>query len=74
MPRVEFSSSPSEGFVELWHNGRKVVTGHRTATLASGVDSYLKLGLYRSSKIKATGVVYHDGLRVGGTYEAAEVR
>ena len=72
--RVKFSSDASVGFVELWHNGTKVVTEFKAATLASGSGSYLKLGYYRSGRIKQPGVVFHDGMRVGASYEASAVR
>lgn len=41
-----------------------------TATLNSGIDSYLKLGSYRKNDEQKTGVIWHDGLKVGTSFEA----
>lgn len=70
--RARWSPDPSVGFVELWHNGVKVVSNQRIATLDSpGVDSYLKLGYYRpGSTAQPPGAVHHDEMRVGLSYEA----
>ncbi|WP_224361357.1 polysaccharide lyase [Hyalangium versicolor] len=58
---VKWSSDPSVGFIELWHNREKVLAKRNLATLYAGSKVYLKLGLYRSDTISQTGVVYHDG-------------
>lgn len=67
--RVKFSSDPSVGFVSVWRNGRKVVSRWhpRGGTLYPGLRSYLKVGYYRSTSIRATGVVFHDRWRTGRT-------
>ncbi len=58
---VKWSADPSVGFVELWHNGERVLPRRNLATMYSGMKNYLKLGLYRSDTIVPEGVVYHDG-------------
>jgi hypothetical protein len=69
---VRWSPRPRRGLVELWHNGRRVVRRARAATLYRDADgrairNYLKIGLYRSSAIRRTQVLYHDGLFVART-------
>jgi MYXO-CTERM domain-containing protein len=49
------------GFVELWHNGVRVLSRFMHATMYPGQGIYLKLGLYRSDTVQPVGVVYHDG-------------
>jgi hypothetical protein len=71
---IRWSARPEKGFVELWHNGRRVVPRTPTATLYRGDDgspisNYLKVGLYRSSAIRSTQVLYHDGMVVARTRE-----
>lgn len=74
--RAHWSADAGVGFVELWHNGQKVLSNHRAATLEKpGFDSYLKLGYYRPSQLAIpTGVVYHDAMRVGTSYDAVAPR
>jgi Polysaccharide lyase len=83
--RVRSSTRP-DGLVELWHNGRKVVSSagpnlaHEAAHPSRWDDdksyragtsgTYLKLGLYRSLHEQRTAVLYHDALRFGKSYEA----
>jgi hypothetical protein len=72
---IRWSPNRRSGFVELWHDGRKVVPRTWTATLyrdedGRAIPNYLKIGLYRSSAIKATQVIYHDALEVAPTREA----
>jgi hypothetical protein len=50
------------GLVELWINGKPVVTGLQTPTLFHGEDSYLKQGFYRGETNQTT-VVEHTGMR-----------
>jgi hypothetical protein len=69
---IRWSPDRRRGFVELWHDGRRVVPRVRTATLYRDDDdrpipNYLKIGLYRSSAIRSTQVLYHDGLVVART-------
>jgi MYXO-CTERM domain-containing protein len=59
--RVKWSSDPNVGFVELWHNGQRVLPQYKHATMYAGDGIYLKLGLYRSDTVQPVGVVYHDG-------------
>jgi MYXO-CTERM domain-containing protein len=58
---VKWSSDPAVGFVELWHNGQRVLNRYAHATMYAGDGIYLKLGLYRSDTVQPVGVVFHDG-------------
>ncbi|HYI03018.1 MAG TPA: polysaccharide lyase [Hyalangium sp.] len=58
---VKWSSDPSVGFVELWHNRERAVPKRNLATMYAGTKNYLKLGLYRNDTVTPVGVVYHDG-------------
>lgn len=62
--RVKWSTDRATGFVELWHNGAKVVDHAPVAAIIPGYGVYMKQGLYRHASIAPTGVVYHDGLQV----------
>ena len=64
--RVKFSVNRGDGFVEIWHNGKRYLRRRASRTLYAQY-SYLKLGLYRSPGIGSTGVVFHDGMRIGRT-------
>jgi hypothetical protein len=77
---VKFSTDPSVGFVELWHNGQRqrFTDGTQTlhySTIVPGVNgggpNSLFLNQYRS-KIPARGAVtlYHDEGKVGSSYAA----
>jgi hypothetical protein len=59
---VKWSSDAKVGFVELWYDGVNVLPKKMTATMYAGQDNYLKMGLYRNSTIKPTGVIFHDGM------------
>ncbi len=63
---VKFSDDPKKGFVELWYDGKKAVEKTYAATRG---NSYMKLGLYRNSTVRGTGVLYHDGMIRGDTLE-----
>jgi uncharacterized protein (TIGR03382 family) len=58
---VKWSSDPSVGFAELWHNRERAMPKRNLATMYAGMKNYLKLGLYRNDTITPVGVVYHDG-------------
>ncbi len=64
---ARWSPDPNVGFVELYHNGQLVLPRRYCATQFSGQTNYLKTGLYRSSSITQTGVLYHDGWIMGRT-------
>lgn len=66
---VKWSESPTEGFVELWHNGQPVVQKTHLATQFDKTGQYLKLGLYRDESIAAVGEVFHDNFIMGTTME-----
>jgi hypothetical protein len=74
---IRWSPDARRGFVELWHNGRRVVPRTPTATLYRDEDrrpipNYLKVGLYRSAAIRSTQVLYHDGFVVAPTRSALQ--
>jgi hypothetical protein len=70
---VKWSADPNVGFIELWYDGQLVMPKVYVETMdgapGSGVENYVKQGLYKSDEIP-TGVVYHDGF-VSGTSLAA---
>ena len=74
--RVRFNDDPALGFVELWHKApnesgtTKKIGRCALATLNRDTTSYLKLGYYRRADETRTGVIRHDGMRVGTTYDA----
>jgi len=70
---VKWSPDPRVGFVELWHNGRRVLPRRYRPTMYRERDgqvlpNYLKQGLYRSSGIVPPQIVYHDGMRIGRSF------
>ncbi len=62
---VKWSSDSREGFVEMYKDGELAVPQTMAATQFGGDRNYLKLGLYRDSRISSVGVVYHDGFAMG---------
>jgi hypothetical protein len=59
--------SSTNGYVELYYDGTKVVDRQAVPTLNPGQYAYLKQGLYRDASIVDVGVVYHDGMVMGTT-------
>ena len=59
--------SSSNGYVELYYDGQKVLDRTAVQTLYPGEYAYLKQGLYRDASIAPVGVVYHDGMTMGTT-------
>jgi hypothetical protein len=66
--RVAFSQDPRRGSVDVWRDGRPVLEGHRppNGTMLDA-SNYLKVGLYRATKIDDGGRLWVDDLRVGTT-------
>lgn len=62
---VKWSPTSTVGFIELWHQGKQVITKRYMTTMFSGTTNYLKMGLYRNSTVSPVGVVYHDGFTMG---------
>jgi hypothetical protein len=67
---VKWSPSPGVGFVELWHDGAKVVSKTPTANMyrdseGKVIPNHARIGYYRDRAIGETGVVYIDGYKVG---------
>lgn len=77
---VRWSPSSLIGFVELWHNGTLVVPRTAMATMAWDKTQlpyrpspvYLRQGMYRSTTIPDTAVLYHDTVRIGETRAQVE--
>jgi hypothetical protein len=67
--RVYHSRTPSTGFVELWLDGVKQTLGNGSTRMHGPTlydsHNYAKLGYYRASDMRGTGVVYHEGYRMG---------
>jgi hypothetical protein len=65
---VKWSPDPAVGFMELFYDGRPVMPKVHVATMAgrpgAAVRNYFKQGLYKSYEMP-TGVVFHDGLKIG---------
>jgi hypothetical protein len=61
---ARWSASPTKGFLALWVDGRRVLRQSRAQTLIAGAQNYLKQGLYRSDRIRPTGVLFLDDLTV----------
>jgi len=59
--------SSTNGYVDLYYDGTKVLDHQATPTLNPGQYNYLKQGLYRDASIADVGVVYHDGMVMGTT-------
>jgi hypothetical protein len=67
---INFSTSDSTGYVQVWHNGeRQQLTNgsdtYQIRTLVRGYNNpttYYKEGIYRSAS-SSTAVVYHSGFR-----------
>jgi hypothetical protein len=64
--RVLFSSDPRVGSVDAWRNGRLLVSDWHPdgGTLYPGLESYLKVGYYRSQAIDQYAEVLHDDWRI----------
>jgi hypothetical protein len=71
---VKWSTDPSVGFIELWHDGVKVVPLFHTSNVhISGgepVKNFVEIGHYRDSGIDYNVVLYIDGFTVGTTYNS----
>ena len=72
---VHFSSDAGEGAVDVWQDGRRLVSGFhpRGGTLYPDEVSYMKLGLYRSDGIDEPGTVVYDDVTIARTLGAASV-
>lgn len=75
---ILFDSNPAVGYVEIWHNGVKVLGPFYppggTKYDEGSTEGYLKMGVYRSPDIEVTSAsrVYHDTWKMGLTREAVE--
>jgi hypothetical protein len=59
--------SSSNGYLELYYDGTKVLNHLAVQTVPPGQYTYLKQGLYRNASISDVAVVYHDGMVIGTT-------
>src|SRR5438445_4922640 len=57
--------SSTNGYVDLYYDGTKVLDHKAVQTLYPGEFAYLKQGLYRDASISQVAVVYHDGMVMG---------
>jgi len=57
--------SSTDGFIDLYYDGQKVLDHTVVPTLNPGEYAYLKQGLYRNANITQVGVVFHDGMVMG---------
>lgn len=62
---IRWSSDPSVGFVEMFHNGEPAVAPTSVPTMLPGQLSYMKMGLYRSREIATDATIYFDDIRMG---------
>jgi hypothetical protein len=72
---IFFSSDPTRGTVNVWRNGTQVITDWKPigGTLYPSLNSYLKIGYYRSASITgSTGSVYYDNIRWGTSRAAVD--
>lgn len=69
---IVFHSNPAIGKVDAWRNGTQVVTDYYPdgGTLYPSLDSYWKVGYYRSTSITQGATVYLDDIRLGTTASA----
>ncbi|HEV7203435.1 MAG TPA: heparin lyase I family protein [Jatrophihabitans sp.] len=66
---VKFSSNPTVGYVDVWRDGKQVISGWHMpgGTLYPSLNSYLKVGYYRDTAISTQGTVYQDAWKAGTT-------
>ena len=66
---IVFSADPTKGYVEVWRDGTKVLNPWYPpgGTLYPSLNSYLKVGYYRSTAFTTSGTVYHDDWKVAAT-------
>ncbi len=57
--------SSTDGYIDLYYDGQRVLDHKATPTLFPGEHNYLKQGLYRDANVTQPGVVYHDGMVMG---------
>lgn len=57
--------SSTDGYVELYYDGAKVLGKTSVQTLYPGEQAYMKQGLYWNASITSVGVLYHDGMVTG---------
>lgn len=59
-------SHRDDGLIEVWRDGRKVVTETGPNTYNDTRSNYLKIGMYNYQGSTTTRVVYYDEIKVGG--------
>ena len=73
---VVFSSTPADGWYEVWMDGSRVLAPFHPpgGTLYPGLGSYHKHGLYCDPAISGSRIVWHDGWRIGRSYDSVDPR
>lgn len=77
---IRFSPDPTQGFVEVWRDGRLLLAPYYPASGTmypldgepEAARSYVKLGYYRNGDIATPGTVYFDNWVIGGSFEAVD--
>jgi len=59
---IKWSTDPTVGYVELWKNGKQLITKQYMRTLDTSGGVYQEAQLYRGNYWKGTNVVYHDNV------------
>lgn len=62
--KMKFSENGSDGWAEVRFNGEQVLPRTAMQNLYPGLENYFKVGLYRDTAIRGTGVVYHDDVQI----------
>ncbi len=64
-----------DGYIEAWYDGEHFTPFNGSDYLVhrpnmnNKAGNYLKIGLYRSEKIKSTNTVYFDEVKIGSSYD-----
>jgi hypothetical protein len=71
--RIRFSQDPDTGLIEVWRNGREVLTDYHPpeGTLLDGAD-YVKMGIYRDPAIRQASSMAVTRLAIGPTAAAID--
>lgn len=66
---VFWSADATKGSVEIWYDGKQVLTTTHAATLFPGQSAYLKQGLYRKESINFDQTLFQTGAVIGTTMD-----
>lgn len=71
--KIVFSQDPDEGSIDVWSGGKQVVTDfHPPGGTMYDDGDYLKVGMYRDTKLPDTADVYINNLAVGNDYASVQ--